>query len=81
MILSTRGRTHRCHIRADRGICSDQIRLSALRDRLWDGIRRNFPQAVPNGHPVLAAIDRAPVNKVAQSICPESASSFVVLSN
>jgi cysteine desulfurase len=32
---------------------TDQIRLSALRDRLWDGIRRNFPRAVPNGHPVL----------------------------
>jgi cysteine desulfurase len=33
--------------------CADQIRLSALRDRLWDGIGRNFPQAVRNGHPVL----------------------------
>ena len=33
---------------------TDQIRLSALRDRLWDGIRRNFPQAVRNGHPVLS---------------------------
>ena len=32
---------------------TDQIRLSALRDRLWEGIRRKFPQAVPNGHPVL----------------------------
>ena len=33
---------------------AEQIRLCALRDRLWDGIQRNFPQAVRNGHPVLA---------------------------
>jgi cysteine desulfurase len=33
--------------------CSDELRLSALRDRLWDGIRQKFPQAVRNGHPAL----------------------------
>ena len=39
---------------AERKRCADQIRLAALRDRLWDGIQRKFPQAVRNGHPVLA---------------------------
>ena len=34
--------------------CADQMRLASLRDRLWDGIQRKFPQAVRNGHPVLA---------------------------
>ena len=29
--------------------CADQVRLAVLRDRLWDGIRTNFPQAVRNG--------------------------------
>jgi cysteine desulfurase len=33
--------------------CTDQTRLSKLRDRLWDVIKRKFPQAVRNGHPVL----------------------------
>jgi cysteine desulfurase len=33
---------------------AEQTRLAGLRDRLWDGIQRNFPQAVRNGHPVLA---------------------------
>jgi cysteine desulfurase len=32
---------------------TDQVRLSALRDRLWDGIRSNLPRAVRNGHPVF----------------------------
>jgi cysteine desulfurase len=32
----------------------DQARLAKLRDRLWQGIKRNFPQAIRNGHPVLA---------------------------
>jgi cysteine desulfurase len=31
----------------------DQNRLAVLRDRLWEGIRRNFPHAVRNGHPRL----------------------------
>ena len=33
---------------------AEQERLGVLRDRLWDGIQRNVPQAVRNGHPVLA---------------------------
>jgi cysteine desulfurase len=31
----------------------EQARLTTLRDYLWDQIKRSFPQAVRNGHPVL----------------------------
>jgi cysteine desulfurase len=31
----------------------DQNRLAVLRDRLWEGIRRNIPHAMRNGHPML----------------------------
>ena len=34
--------------------CADQARLAVLRDRLWNGICRNFPQAVRNGHADLS---------------------------
>ena len=34
--------------------CADQVRLAVLRDHLWNGIRRTFPQAVRNGHADLS---------------------------
>lgn len=36
---------------ATEGIEAEQTRQSGLRDQLWEGIQKNFPKAVFNGHP------------------------------